>query len=617
MTQVVEGVRSAPPDRSADRLGRRTYVLSVAVVLGLALAFRIAFGARGTFTGDDWTFRESMAQPFSLARLFEGHNGHLNPIGLFLQWALQQAFPGRYVPLMITSALLVVASAAVAAWWFAMVFGRRWTGIAVALITALSPMLLELMTWWSVALYAAPMVLAAWLTVVLTTRYASGRGSAVWVLVAYAGCLLSSSKALLLPLILLGLVAGLALGSTAPAGFRRGLRAHWRLWLGIIAVSAGYAVLFGFRRGETVTASPTVAQLWEFVVGLWRAAFLPAIWGGPWSWFPLGFHNAPVAPPLVAGLTAAATLAMVATLLIARPRTWRILLMGLAYIVGSMALVAVGRAGSMWGGATLRYTFDLLLPVVLIVTSGLFVTRWETNGRSVVGERWAAWRGWPITGIAALAAWIVALSMSMQQPWQSLPDNPMKQWIANVRTAYPYVSQGLLLQPAPWPVSTFAEDLDRFLAGDPDKPPTVMWVPDRAMGFDEQGRLIDKSVQGVPAHPPLAACSYEATKLAPAHVPLQGQMPAGRHTLALDYTLGVDSAVTVQLGQSPATTMRLPSGTRRAYAVVEGPGDHLVLAVSEPNARLCVTGAVVGTLVDGPPVDLATLPAPVATQGAE
>lgn len=612
MTQVVEGVSAIPARAPRDRMSTGQYGRAVAIALAAALVFRIAFAGRGTFTGDDWIFRELTSGRFSPDMILYGHNGHLNPVGLTLQWVLQQVFPGRYVPLMVLSAVLVVAGAALAALWFAVVFGRRPAGVAVALITALSPMLMELMTWWSVALYAAPMVLTSWLTILLTTRYALGRVRLRWVLVALVLCLLSSSKALLMPLVMLGVMAGLALHREAPLGFRRAVRTHLRLWSGVAAVTAAYLLLFVLRRGEVVTSAAGPAGVVDFMVQIWRVAFSPAVWAGPWTWFPFGFHNSPAPVPVALALTTLATLGLLVALLILRPRVWRMMLTCLSAMVVSLGLVAIGRAGGIWSGPNLRYTFDLLLPWVLIVTTGLFTTRWETGGRSPAGERLARWRGWPAVGLAAMVLWIGSLAVSMATPWRTLPLNPLAPWVDAARANYPYVSNGLLPQAAPREISVFAEPLDRFLAGDPGKPPLVTWVPDRAMGLDGEGRLIDKVVDGVTAVEPSAECMYRANGDVVAEVPLTGSAPEGSLVVALDYQLNIDAAVAMRLGDSEPIVMDLPPGARRVYATVTGPGEALTLRTTQPGANLCVMGAVVGTLVDGPLVDPRSLPKPAS-----
>lgn len=600
-------VDSATP-ASKDSLSRRAYLIAVAVVLSLAGVFRVAFGARGSFTGDDWTFRSMMADGLSLGRLFTGHNGHLNPVGLLLQWIAQQAFPGRYVPLMVISAALLIASAAVAAWWFQTVFGRRWAGVAVAVVVAVSPTTLELMTWWSVALYAAPLILTSWLTVQFTTLYAMRR-CALWVpLLAFALTLLSSSKAIVLPVLLVGITAGLALDRHDPPGLRRAARVWWRLWAAMLGILAVYGAVFLLRRGALATADPSPTQMVDFVRNAWRLGFLPSLWGGPWSWASMSFHTIPAPSAVAMTVSLIATLVCVGALLVVRPRVWRLMVASAIFITVSTGIVAFGRAGSAWAGPNLRYTVDLLLPVVVTVCAGLFATRWETHPRSALGAVVSAWRGWPVVGGIATALWVVSVGVSMVMPWQTLPENWMKNWTTSVRGAYPSVREGLLWQPAPRKVSQFTEPLSVFLAGDPQAPPERLYVNDRFLGFDDDGRLIDRYVEGVVSVPATEVCQSAATPEQDLVLPLEAGLGQGRHTVSVDYTLGVQTTASVQLGDGPAQEFNAPPGARRVFVVVEGAGDALRFTVSAPTARLCVTSAVVGYVVDGPLVDPSTLP---------
>lgn len=564
--------------------------------------YRTVFGARGSFTGDDWGFRAAMSGPLSLGRLFQGHNGHLNPIGLLLQWLVQHVFPGRYVPLMVVSALLVAAAAGLAAWWFQTTFGRRWAGISVALVVGISPMMLELITWWSVALYAAPLILTSWMTVQFVTLHVLGRASTVTVLTIYSACLLSSSKAVVMPILMVGLVAGLALGESRPRGYRRAIREFHRLWLAVLGLTAAYLVLFSLRRDTVSGAKSDPGQWIDFSRALWRIAVVPAVWGAPWKWHSFGFHNMPAPTQTTIALSGWGLLLAAVFLLALRPRLWRLLSAAVMMLAISTAVLAIGRAGGIWTAPNLRYTVDLLLPIVVVGCTGLYATRWETNARSALGQRTAAWPSWPWLGAGATLGWIIAVAVSMVQPWQTLPGNPMKDWVDNVRASYPALGQGLLWQYAPHDISVFPEPIDTFLAGDPGKPPQRQYVLDRALGFDARGLLIDRYVAGVEAYPPLAACAYNATKIQEAYVPLQAAIPYGRHTVSIDYSLGTDTSATLSLGDSPSLPMHLPAGARRVYAVLEGQGDYLRLGVGEPNANLCVHAAVVGELQDGLPV---------------
>ncbi|HQR78885.1 MAG TPA: hypothetical protein PLT68_01560 [Actinomycetota bacterium] len=597
--------RRSPRDSRGRSLPGSTYSRSLLLLVAATLVFRIALGSRASFTGDDFIFRAEMADGFSLKAVLAGHNGHLNPLGLTLQWILQHAFPGRFVPLMVLSALLVAGSQLLAATWVTEVFASRWLAIAAAAVTGLSPMLLELATWWSVALYAAPMVAAAWLTVLVTTRFMLERAALWMVLCAYSLCLASSTKAVLIPMLLLGIAAGIGLGRQRPLGFRRALTVYSRLWLWVAGATVLYGIVFGLNRGPISTANPTPGQMAEFVRNLFRIAAMPALWGGPWTWASLGFHAVPAPVPRAILLSALACLVAILALIAIRPRTWRIALAAAVYLTASSALVALGRAGSPWGAPVLRYTFDFVLPTVLVMCAGVADSRWEEPTDSAWRLRVRNWWGWRPIAVTTGAVWMLSLGVSYALPWSILPDSPMKKWVTMARTSYPELHSGLLQQWAPASIAVFPQDLDTFLAGDPDKPPQVRYVMDRVLGFDGNGRLVTRDLVGTPSVP-ARPCTYRATLGQISVVPLTTGLPPARHTVAVDYSLNIDAATDLRIGDGDPVAMSLPAGVRRVYVVLNGQGGDLTFTVSDPNASLCILSARAGGLVDGPLVGRAT-----------
>lgn len=577
-------------------MSRRSYFQAITMVVVGTLVFRIALGSRASFTGDDFGFRASMDGSYSIDRVLAGHNGHLNPLGLTMQWIVQHAFPGRFVPLMVLSAFLVSCSQLAAAAWVSDVFGARWLGVAAATVTGLSPMLLELATWWSVALYAAPMVATAWLTVWVSTRYMYERASLGFAVGSFWLCLASSTKAALVPILLVGLAAGLGLGRAQALGLRKALSTYRRLWMWLSASLLGYAAIYVAYRGPTVTADPSLSQMAKFITELLRTAALPAVWGGPGAWVSLGFHAAPAPPPWLVTVSAFSTLVALGMVLFVRPKRWPIVVSALSYVTLSTLVVALGRAGSPWGAPVMRYTFDLVLPLVLVLCTGIADTRWELRrdiGRGLAtGVRGTLW-------IAASVAWATSLVITYALPWKILPQNPMKEWIATARTSYPMLQDGLLQQWAPPEVARFREEVGVFLAGDPGRPPEVRYMMDRVLGFDGQGHLVQRNLVGV-SSVPAAECTYRATASQPAIVPLTSTMPDGRYTVALDYMLNIDTPAYVGLSNGQPLPMSLPMGIRRVYAVIDGEGGSVTITVSNPVGQMCILSVTVGDLVDGP-----------------
>ena len=586
----------------------RVYARWLIVIVAITFIFRTWLGARGSFTGDDFEFRSMISGPLSWDVLFTGHNGHLNPVGLLLQWLTQRVFPGMYVPLMTISAALVAVAQAFVGLWARTVFGPRLIGLFVAGFTGLSLMGLELATWWSVALYAAPLLAFTAILIWTSTRYFLGRTSLHLPLTVFALCLLSSSKAVLLPLLIISLAAAYPLGVKSPLGFRRALSTYRRLWAGTSALMGIYLIIFTLRRGPIATSDPSPVQVWDFVWRLIESTVVPTIWGGPWRWgvAPMGFHTSPSTPAILVSLAGVITLLTIVAILVVRPLVWRMLLGSGLYILSSSLLVAVGRAGSPLGAPVLRYTFDFVLPIVLVLSLGLAATRWESGPRTRSAAGLMRWRtAHPrlarIAVTCLIGLWLMSTTVSYLRPWQVLPNVSMKTWVDRVRTSYPEVGSGLLEQPAPAAVVFLPTPLNTFLAGDPDAPAETDFVTDRLLGYDGQGQLITQSVQGVRSVLPEEHCAVRSANTQPATVGLEATVPAGRHTVVLEYLLSTASRTSVAL-DTTATEGLLPPGARRAFFVVEGGGDNVRVTTSNPAATLCVLSVTVGAIVPGPPV---------------
>jgi hypothetical protein len=593
-------------DIEPPSLSERIYVRWLIVIV--TITFRTWLGARGSFTGDDFEFRSMTSGPLSWDVLFTGHNGHLNPVGLLLQWLTQRVFPGMYVPLMTISAALVAVAQAFVGMWARIIFGPRWIGLFAAGFTGLSLMGLELATWWSVALYAAPLLAFTAILIWASTRYFLSQTSLHLPLTVSALCLLSSSKAVLLPLLILSLAAAYPLGVQSPLGFRRALSVHRRLWAGMSALLVLYLIVFALRRGPIVTADPSPEQVWDFVWRLIHSTVLPTLWGGPWNWgvAPMGFHTSPNTPAILVSLAGVITLLAIVAILVVRPLVWRMLLGSGLYVLSSSLLVAVGRAGSPFGAPVLRYTFDFVLPIVLVLSLGLAATRWESGPRTRSAAGLMRWRTLHprlarIAVTCLIGLWLISTTVSYLRPWQVLPNVSMKTWVDTVRTSYPEVGSGLLEQSAPAPVAFLPTPLNTFLAGDPDAPAETDFVTDRLLGYDDQGRLISQNVLGVRSVPPEEDCADRSADAQPATVDLEDTVPAGRHTVVLEYLLSTASRTSVAL-DSTATEGLLPPGARRAFFVVEGGGANVRVTTTNPAATLCVLSVTVGAIVPGPPV---------------
>jgi hypothetical protein len=451
-------------------------------VVAATFVLRLAMGATTSWALDDFVYREMLAGPFSVELLTTPHGGHFSPIGLLVQWAVQHALPGRYVPLMVISALLVGLAQVGVGLWARRTYGSRSMGLALAAFLGLTTMLLELATWWSVALYAAPMVAAsAWLVYFAAKYMQTGRGHVLLIACMILG-LLSSVKAVILPLLVLIVAAVTPLGGASAPGYRAALR-RWRsLWITLAGVIAAYGLLYLAVSDSPAVGLKSPGVYLRWVATLWTEALIPALWGGPWVWTGrFGIEDLPLTVVVVLlCLTAAA-----ATGVYRQGATSRRVLLGwTAYVVASALLVAYGRAGFSLAGPSLRYIFDIAVPTTVLLATVVDAQRGTDRGGR--GRRRLALiaAGWSLsTTVTYVYAWPQALSITT--------------WSATVRESYPQVESGLLEQPMPSEYLLVPQRLATYLSGDKDAPEERTYVIDELLGVrcrwppDQQQRQWD------------------------------------------------------------------------------------------------------------------------------
>lgn len=606
----------APPAASVPvlrtgTLSRGRFWLLTGSVIAATFLFRVWFGQRGYYVGDDFLLRNSATQPLSFDYLFAGHNGHLNPIGSAVQWLLQRLFPDSYLALVLFSAACVAGFQVACAAISDRLSGPRWLGVFVAAFAGLSLFTLELITWWSVAIYAAPLLLSAGLALYFCVRAMESGIARDWLfmLVAVAAAFLSGTKGLLLPVLIFVVVASLPVGRPVALGYRAALvRFRW-LWLGLVIAVAMFAWFSASRQPFLSNDGATPATIWRFLVDNTYLTADPIAWGGPWRWAPIGtpelpgWHAAPAPTRGMQDIAAGLSLVAVAVTVAWRPKAIRLLAGVGGYVLLSVLLVALGRAGSMFAAPMIRYIFDLVLPCTLVLAYVLAPTRWEVEPLSVRGARVASWLTEhrsvrrAATGVLLLAA-AVSLLVSYSVPISILSRVPTRLWLDNARAGFPQVADGTLLaQPAPSVLSGSNEPLAWYLAGVSGAPTSTELVFDRLQAFDTWGRLREQHVKAWPSPTgPVPGCGYPLQGDASTTVRLGSVVEPGLNIAELGYYTKWDVTVQVVLDGpgSPPRQVRLIAGLHRAYFPLAGSGEKAELSIIGAGGPICVTGLAVG-----------------------
>lgn len=401
---------------------------------------------RGYLSLDDFIFRYwAHTSPLTLEYLFRPHGGHMNPIGLLGQWALQRAFPGSVPAVMVY--VLLWQTAGLAVLWRLMLrlTGRNASALIAFTVGAFSMFGFEVGVWWAGAIYAGPFIFFTLLSILFLVRAlqrAPGRWW-LWSGAMYALALMSWSRASVAFLMLLAVASALPVWPhDRPRAGHRGLVAALKTnpsyWASLVAVTITYLVFL------QVHAPTVMGSKWHLSLAFaysWRTLLynvLPATAGGPWSWFaPLSepWPSPTVVPNEVPGVLVGGLLALVlivSVVAVFRPA----LLAYLAWLgfitatVIAIASFARGGFGFIW--TTYRYTYDLWIPLALLFGLVPFRLLGEQDPFPARARRLAGAQQGPRLQTTAAVAFAAAFATSS---WLS-QRVPAQYWVNNAARGY-------------------------------------------------------------------------------------------------------------------------------------------------------------------------------------
>ena len=597
---------SAPGPRSRVGLLAWAAVSVVAVV-----ALRSVLSLRGYLYMDDFAFRYWAAtSPLDLEYLLRSYGGHINPVGLLIQWLAQHLAPGSDLVLAVSSLTMYGIALAL----FAVIL-RRLTDNPLAMVlgvvlAGVSLFGFEVTVWWAGAIYAGPYQ-AFLLACLLAAIKAVVDGSRPWsvaALVFGAGVVLSFSRGSAGLVLVFLLVASLPLSQGAPLGFRQCLRRAPGLWAGLlgIALAGGALVLANAGRIDRPGLSVLTAAryMWELLV----LNILPALWGGPWRWFELPNQEWPpiLANPApmwwavwVAGFASAAA---ATGIWIWRPALRRLLVAFVAYTVMILCLAAYSRAGSVVASVAYRYTFDLVWPATFLA-----ILAAVPAGRGS--------RGVSRLGVGLISAVIVLALWSTVVPARDWAGNPTKSYMElavegfdDIPEAQQVLDQGVpfdLIHPAL--MAPYA-NTRTVLTPQPGAPVFGPFAEDTLYGFAPDGRVEVNDVVG-PTSPegPDPECGYAVTD-SPRTIPLDGTLIAWDFYARVAYFSGTDTTLNLAFGGQIHSVPLRARGLRVVYFPVSGPGEEVLVSVGTPGITSCVTDVRIGNRVSAETGDLVPLP---------
>ena len=618
-------------------LPQRTVRWLVVGLFGLAVGVRAAILNAGWFYWDDYVLagRAARLPLMSTEYLFADHDGHMMPAAMALQWIVTHLAPWNYAVLVV---VMIGAQFGIWIMWYRLLrvsFGLQVRLLLPLALVLLSPLAWTSGTWWSAALNSLPLqfglVAGAGAVLALSARgstHDSADGTRAWLLrnrsqLTIIGSFLLAlaffEKSLIIGVFLFGLA--MALGS---GGVRSRLRGAWRLsravWLTLAAVTIAYVATYFFASAvhpHNPASVGTALSAWYHSVVI---GSIPALFGGPWTWLPMGAGSALADTPLVLALICCALLLTFVAVTVRRNPTARwAWIVALIYITLDVGVLAFGRLAPGIPtsiGASLRYTSDALIPIAMAVALSLMTVRTDNPARQhddgeqeqeppagdppdaeqhqgnrvLIGSAVSAVM---VAGVL-LSATGLALALSKNASIH-YTNNAVPQLAATDRSS-PLIPQsvaGNVLFPVAYPYN----QTDWFFAPLRDRP-AFSTTTDNLRVLDVNGNLRPGAVQGVKGAAKVKGCRYRATGGAgPISVPLERSVFDWNYTVAIGYLASVDTPITVGLTGQPAAETAVSAGLHSVFVNTSGSGDHVLVTVQKPGATVCVGSIVVGLAV--------------------
>lgn len=577
--------------------GRRP-LWAASVLIAVLVAMRMIISLRGYLLQDDFAVRYRAAtQGWSIDYAFEPYNDHISPVGYSLQWLLQWMFPGSHIALVLaTSVLLVITLGCTGA--FVWILTERFVAVAItSVVLGLGLLTFEVGTWWTVSLYSmtylAFLAFALW-ALARVLRFEAYKAG---VLAGFAGAALSDSKGFLGIIVIFGVAAGIDVTGHG----RLGMRGAWRrlrwVWLSALAVSGGLIALSAWSTSG-VQGSLTLARAVRMMRDLWVVNIAPAVFGGPWWWDDVptaGWEPTRVLPATPGSIGFAClllTLAGLAFVVRRRPHIAGFVPYAILYSLATTAVPVVGRAGTALASLAYRYTYDVAVPLSILMSLAVVPLWWQ----KVEARRWA----WAVpVGLA------VSMMVSTVAPAVAWGRNEAKDYVrravsgfGSIPAGHAVIPQGVPEDLVPalllWPYA----NTEAVLAPQPGAPVFGEVSPDPLLGFGAGGSLQRQDIVGPQSLPgPDSQCGYAITDI-PRLVPLDGELIPWEFLARVAYFSGVDTTMYVAVG-GQIHTVPLPASELTAVSFpVAGPGREVLISIGTPGATVCVTEVRVGNRTD-------------------
>ncbi|MFV8319207.1 hypothetical protein [Mycobacterium sp. 23] len=588
----VTSARTGPPYRVA--------VVAAALIIA-QLVVRAVLAFRGYFYWDDLILigRAGTQGLLSPSYLFDDHDGHVMPGAFLMAGVIVRLAPLVWTwPAISLVVLQLLASLALLRALY-VILGWRPVLLVPLTFALFTPLGIPGFAWWSAALNSLPMLAAlAWVCgdAVLLARTGNQRYAVTGVL-AYFGGLLFFEKAAVIPFVAFAVVA-LICHLSGAAALRTAWRGGVRLWVGSLALTAGWVALYLTVVNQRRWSSD-LAMTWALLRRSITHGIVPGLAGGPWDWArwaPASPWATP--PPAVMLLGWAVLLGALVISLLRKQRIGLVWLTAVGYAVACQVPIYLMRSSRFTAlelAQTLRYFPDLVFVLALLAAIAFTAPNRESSG----------WLDWSrlrtaLTSVVALA-FLTSSLYSTATFLTSWRDNPAEPYLKNAQAGLaaadtPLLDQEvdpLVLQRVAWP-ENLASHMFALLR---DRPEFTSATTQLRM-LNSKGQLVDARVTWVRTITPgpVPRCGYFAQPDQPARLVLDGPLLPADWTVELNYLGNSDGSMTLALSEGPEVKVPVHPGLNRVYARLPGAGDAITVRATTAALSLCLASGPVGFL---------------------
>ena len=586
--------------------GVSTVAAVAAALIGLQLILRAVLAFGGYFYWDDLILvgRAGTQPLLSSANLFTDHDGHVMPAAFLLGGAITRLAPlvwaGPAVSLIV---LQLIASLALLR-TLHVILGWRPVLLVPLIFALFTPLGVPGFAWWAAALNCLPMLAAlAWACgdAIMLVRTGQQRYAVTGTL-AYLGGLLFFEKSAVIPFVAFGTAVLLCHVHGDTGALRTVWRRGLRLWAAMLAVTAGWVVLYVVVVDQR-RWSWDLAMTWDL---LWRSVtqgIVPGLVGGPWvwqRWAPASPWAVPPVAAMVLGWLALMTAVAVSML---RKRNIGVLwLAAVGYVIACQVPIYLMRSSEFTAlelAQTLRYLPDLVVVLALLAAVGFCApNRANTHWLNASARRTAI--------VAGLSTVFVASSLLSTRTfltnWQ---DNPTKAYLQNAvrglaaaraASSAPLLDQEvdpLILQRVVGP-----ENLASHMFALIENRPNFADSTDQLRMLDTSGHLVDANVTWVRRIVPGPApqCGYLVQPDVPVRMPLDGPLLPADWTAEINYLANTEGTMKLALPAGPEARVAVRPGLNRVFVRLSGAGDAITATSTTASLTVCLASGPVGYL---------------------